>query len=103
MASAEHPGGLLDERGRALDFLRVRRSDYIECFSTPAGQRVLADLGAFCRAAETVWADDARLHAALTGRHEVWLRIQQHLQLGATELFRIFTGQPWTQPTTTED
>lgn len=53
---------------------------------------VLEDLAKFCRANQTTFHPDARLHAVLTGRHEVWLRIQQHIRLPEAELWARLGG-----------
>lgn len=75
-------------------------------FRSPEGQRVLADLATFCRAAEPTYSPDARLHALLEGRREVWLRIQNHLQLSPDELYALLTdggGTPARTIETSED
>jgi hypothetical protein len=59
----------------------------------PAGQNVLQDLAKFCRADTTCFHADPRIHSALEGRREVWLRIQKHLNLSSEELYAIFGGQ----------
>ena len=51
-----------------------------------AGTVVLQDLAEFCR------ATDQRLNDVLIGRHEVWLRIQNHLNLTTEELYRLHGG-----------
>lgn len=76
-----------------LDFLRQRQRAYQLWFGSPAGQEVLIDLARFCRAAETCYHDDPRKHAVLEGRREVWLRIQQHLNLTSEQLFALYGGQ----------
>lgn len=55
---------------------------------------MLLDLAEFCRANETTFHDDARHHARLEGRREVWLRIVQHLHLTDEQLMRLYAGQP---------
>lgn len=83
----------LDElKERTLQFLGIRQQSYKQAFGSPAGQQVLEDLAKFCRANRTVWHPDARMHAVLTGRQEVWLRIQQHLNLPAETLFTLYSG-----------
>lgn len=77
---------------RLTDFLRGRKIDYCATFTSPAGKRVLADLAPFCRAGTTCWSADQRMSDVLTGRREVWLRIQQHLQLNEDELARLYDG-----------
>jgi len=74
----------------AQAFVAERQTDYIRTFSTPHGEKVLADLARFCRANETTFHTDPRVHAALEGRREVFLRLQAHLNLQDEELFRYF-------------
>ena len=50
---------------------------------------VLTDLAKFCRAHETTFNKDDRMHAVLEGRREVWLRIQNYLKLSTDELYQI--------------
>ncbi len=50
---------------------------------------VLNDLARFCRAHETTFHPDPRVHAALEGRREVWLRIQEYLQLDIEEIYKL--------------
>jgi hypothetical protein len=55
-------------------------------------RKVLKDLSIFCRANATTFHPDARMHAELEGRREVWLRIQQHIQLTPDQLLKILEG-----------
>jgi len=50
---------------------------------------VLKDLASFCRAHESTFHQDPRLHAVLEGRREVWLRIEQYLELTTSELYEL--------------
>lgn len=75
------------------DFLRRRKIDYQLAFKSPAGQAVLIDLARFCRADDTCFHEDPRLHAVLEGRREVWLRIQKHLNLTTDQLYAVYAGQ----------
>ncbi len=78
-----------------LGFLSGRKTDYQFAFGSPAGQRVLMDLAPFCRAAETCGVPgDRDKTMILIGRNEVWLRIQQHLNLSQEDLFLLYSGQP---------
>lgn len=63
-----------------------RRQSYITTFSGPVPERVLADLAKFCRANEPTFHPDARVHAVLEGRREVWLRIQKYLRLKPADI-----------------
>ena len=79
-------------RIRALDFLRRRKGAYQRVFSSPAGNDVLIDLAQFCRANVTTFDPDPRIHAAMEGRREVWLRITQHLNLSSEQLYKLYNG-----------
>lgn len=83
-----------DAAGRLFDFLRRRRLAYQLTFRADnyAGQQVLIDLAKFCRANETTFHEDPRVSAALQGRHEVWLRITNHLHLTSEQLFALYNG-----------
>jgi hypothetical protein len=72
---------------KALDFLRVRRMAYVKTFQGPLADEVLKDLAKFCRAHESTFNPDGRAHALMEGRREVWLRIQNHLQLTDEQLW----------------
>lgn len=50
---------------------------------------VLKDLAKFCRAHDSTFDKDERIHAVMEGRREVWLRIEQHLSLNQTELYEL--------------
>ncbi len=50
---------------------------------------VLQDLAKFCRAHESAFHKDDRLHAVMEGRREVWLRIEQYLNLTEIELIEL--------------
>jgi hypothetical protein len=76
-----------------IDALKARKNAYHTVFANPIGQEVLRDLAQFCRATETCFHKDPRVHAALEGRREVFLRISQHLNLTVDQLFTLFGGQ----------
>lgn len=50
---------------------------------------VLRDLAKFCRAYESTFHPDPRVHAVLEGRREVWLRIQEYLELSVDEVYSL--------------
>ena len=50
-------------------------------------QTVLKHLALFCRAHQSTFLPDARAHAVLEGRREVWLLIQEFLELSIDELY----------------
>ncbi len=76
---------------RARDFLRGRKASYCRTFNLENrdNEAVLVDLAKFCRAHEST-ADSVRLD----GRREVWLRIQQHLNLDSETLWKLYGGPP---------
>jgi hypothetical protein len=55
----------------------------------PSAKIVILDLAKFCRAHQSTFHEDSRIHAALEGRKEVWLRIQEHLNLTDEELMEL--------------
>ncbi len=81
-----------------LDRLRIavgdRRHAYREVFKGPNAEIVLKDLARFCRAHESTFHADPRAHALAEGRREVWLRLQEHLQLTPEQLWSLYSGRP---------
>lgn len=75
----------------AFDIIRRRRHGYLNTFNKEDrfAREVLADLARFCRAADTTHHPDPTLAATLNGRREVWLRIQNHLNLTEPELYEL--------------
>lgn len=74
-------------------------SNYQIAFSSPAGQAVLADLIPFCRAAENTLVRhsegspiDVNGSLVLCGRREVFLRIQNFMNLTPDELYALARG-----------
>lgn len=65
---------------------------YQLAFGTSAGEAVLRDLAPFCRAKETCMVPGkADLTNVLEGRREVFLRIQDYLELSVDELIKKYT------------
>lgn len=83
---------IIEAVNRTMEFVRRRKRDYQHTYLTPSGTRVLLDLAQFCRANDTCFHADARLHAVLEGRREVWLRIQKHLNLTPEQLAAAYSG-----------
>lgn len=84
---------LRERAGRLFDFLKKRRLAYQLTFrDNYAAQEVLIDLAKFCRANESTFHEDPRISAVLQGRHEVWLRITNHLHLTSEQLFALYNG-----------
>ncbi len=72
-----------------LESLRARQQAYQQVFSNTSAKLVLEDLARFCRANTTTFDPNDRVHAALEGKREVWLRIHSHLNLSVEELFNL--------------
>lgn len=83
---------------QARQFLSRRRTAYVRTFTGPMAEEVLQDLARFCRANQSTFHADPRVHAVAEGRREVWLRIQQHLQLSDDQLWRVYGQSPPTTP-----
>lgn len=79
---------------KRIDVLHDRKTAYVQIFGTgPAVDAVLKDLDKFCRASESCFHADPRLHAVLEGRREVWLRIQDYLKLSPEQLWEKYDGR----------
>ena len=78
---------------KAKQFVLSRQYAYKQTFNGPLAEPVLRDLAGFCRANESTFHEDARLHAVAEGRREVWLRIQNHLNLSPADLWRLTSGR----------
>jgi hypothetical protein len=70
--------------GRKQAYQLTFRKDDKSC------QIVLQDLAKFCRANQSTFNEDPRAHAVLEGRREVWLRIQNYLNLSDDELYELY-------------
>jgi len=91
---------VLEEVRRATEaFLSRRKKSYSLVFRENDGDVdvVLRDLARFCRAGKTPFDKDPQITALLLGRQEVFLRIQQHLNLSEERLYEIYGG-PKEQP-----
>jgi hypothetical protein len=77
---------------QAQQFITQRKASYCRTFPIDGvdGRSVLEDLAAFCRAHSSTYDPDPRLADRLDGRREVWLRIQQHLQLSDQQLWSLY-------------
>lgn len=78
---------------RILDFLRLRKRAYQLAFSNRNNSTVLKDLAKFCYANKTPRCTDLYRLGVAAGRREVWLRIQEHLNLQPDELYELY-NQP---------
>lgn len=74
----------------AKDFLLARQQSYRLVFNPENNftTKVLEDLARFCRADDSTFHPDERVHALMEGRREVFLRIQQHLKLDLEDLWK---------------
>lgn len=79
---------------KAKEFLKTRRTSYNRVFKNELVSKdcelVLKDLAKFCRANKSTFHDDPRIHAALEGRREVFLRIANHLNMSEEELWKLY-------------
>ena len=76
---------------RAEEYLTERKKAFRRTFTTgPESMIVLKTLARFCRAHESTFDPNSAIANRLDGRREVWLFIQQHLQLAEDELWRLF-------------
>lgn len=77
------------------DFLFSRKQAYQQVFNPESkfARKVLADLAKFCRAQEPSFHPDQRVHAALEGRREVFLRICNHTKLDPDQFWELY-GRP---------
>jgi len=78
---------------KARSFIFRRQFAYQQTFKKDnlLANEVLADLSSFCRAEESTFNPDARVHAVLEGRREVFLRIQSHLNLSSEDLWKKYS------------
>lgn len=68
-----------------------RQAAYKRLFAdSPDQQQIIADLAQFCRGNVSTFHADARIHALMEGRREVYLRIMQHLDLDLESLWAIY-------------
>lgn len=84
---------ILETASKLKELFRQRKTAYVQTFnfSDRANRAVLEDLARFCRANDTTFVKDERLSSVLEGRREVWLRIQNYLNLTNDELFELHT------------
>jgi hypothetical protein len=82
------------DQTKAQEILGDRQRAYLRAFkmTEAAGEAVLSDLAAFCRADETcVVPGDRDRTYVLEGRREVYLRIMDHLRLSTELLVQKYT------------
>lgn len=78
---------------KARNFVFRRQFAYKSIFKKEdiLAQEVLKDLANFCRANESTFSPDDRIHAVLEGRREVFLRIENHLNLSSEDLWKKYS------------
>lgn len=84
----------------AIDYIRGLKTAYQLTFPkhSPAQQMVLADLARFCRATEScVVPGNHDKTLILEGRREVWLRLNEYLNLTVEDLYQLKSGRPLIQ------
>lgn len=86
----------VEEKLRAL--LEARQGAYRRVFAgNPMGddvKTVIDDLRRFCRGDKAVFDTNERVQTLLTGRQEVYYRIQDHLKLSLDEIVERYTAKP---------
>ena len=58
-------------------------------FASPTGQRVLADLIAYCHGRKSEFDPDARVHAFKSGQRDVLMRIMEFTKLPLDDIYRL--------------
>lgn len=79
---------------KAKRFIFHRQHAYKTVFKDDSlsAQEVLYDLAKFCRAYETTFHQDPRIHGLIEGRREVWLRIQNNINLDSETLWKLHSA-----------
>lgn len=79
---------------RILDFFRKQTSSYHQTFDPAHAQPVLKDLARFCRANGSTFGSTTEQTFVLIGRREVFLRIQERLNLSPDQLAELYSVVP---------
>lgn len=84
---------LIRTKQKMREYFHERCIAYNRAFDkqSPFTQTVMDDLAKFCRANESTYHVDARAHALMEGRREVFLRIQEFLSLNADQMLEKYT------------
>lgn len=82
---------LLEKLSEAKKIFRCRSMAYQRVFDRENvfTKDVLKDLAKFCRANDSTFNKDPRIQANLDGRREVFLRIQNYLNLSQEEIYKL--------------
>lgn len=77
---------------RLREILASRQQAYQLVFGGETGpvKAVMDDLRRFCRDEESCFHADPRIHAALEGRREVFIRIEKHLKLTPEQFWKYY-------------
>jgi hypothetical protein len=80
-----------DSVSKIKTLFQKRKFSYNQVFNKNSkySAEVLEDLARFCRANETTFTVDERMTAVLEGRREVWLRIQNYVNLSVEDLYTL--------------
>lgn len=85
------------EEDEVVRILLRRQEAYKRVFAgAPVGNDVnivIDDLRAFCRGEATTFHENPRIHALLTGRQEVYLRIVDHTRLSLDALIEKYAAK----------
>lgn len=75
-----------------MEVFRLTRS-YREIFRSEAGKRVLRDLAKVCHAASTTFDENPSEQARKEGKRQIWLRIQNMINLSDDEITALTKGE----------
>lgn len=78
-----------EQNQKIIEFLQARQQAYRLVFD-PENEfvkTVMGDLENFCRAKQSTFHTDARVHALVEGRREVYLRIKEYMDLTPEQLW----------------
>lgn len=76
---------------QARSRLATVQQSYQLCLGSPAGKAMLEDLALMCRANESCFHADPRIHAVREGRREVWIRLTDFRDMTIDELYAKYT------------
>ncbi len=76
-----------------MKLFREKNLIYHRTFDTEMGKEVLNDLAIFCHANDSTYRATERETMIQEGKRQVWLRIQNFLQLSDRQLWQIKKGE----------
>lgn len=79
----------------AIDHLRQQCANFRQTFDAPTGREVRNWMKDFCRADKSCFHENPYAMAAMEGRRDVWVAINQRLTLEPHELFFALGGQAY--------